>query len=47
MLMSGVLAWAGYVTSYIQGEQLTVQVMIDRLARIETKLDIMMSKEKQ
>ena len=45
LLLSGTLAWATYVTASLHEDKNTLQLLIDRLARIETKIDMIMERE--
>lgn len=45
LLLSGTLAWATYVTASLHEDRATLQLLIDRLARIETKIDMIMERE--
>lgn len=45
LILSGTLAWATYVTTSLHEDRSTLQIMTDRLARIETKIDMIMERE--
>ena len=45
LLLSGTLAWTAYVTASLHEDRATLQLLIDRLARIETKIDMIMERE--
>lgn len=44
LILSGTLTWATYITTTLHEDRSSIQSLIDRLARIETKIDILMEK---